>query len=147
MANAADVNFTIDIMPDDFLTNIKNLTHTRNSGFGDYWYWKKATIPTGTSSLLVGNLLIGINETVDAAQQVIDAGDLCVFLFVQSVGTEDLWVVFDGTTIDTTTTTQACRIQAGDAWFATVNNAPYTDVKIHSDGSTQALIAAIIKKV
>ena len=148
MANAAEVTFDIEILPDEFLTHIKNQTHTRNSGLGDYWFWKKASIPSGTSELLVGNLFQSLLEGVESSQQVIDAGDLCVFLYIHALGTEDLWIVFDGTaTIDTATTTHACKVQAGDSWFATVNNAPYTDVHIHADGSTTAIVSAIIKKV
>mgnify|MGYP003133667531 CR=1 FL=1 len=148
MANAATAKFSIEIMPDDMTIDLKNLQHVRNCGLNEYWHWKKATLTLGTQALLAGNLVQGLNEASDAAQNQIDANDLCLFLYISNTGTEDIYIGIDGQSlINPATDTDLFRINAGDAWFGSTNNTPYENVRAYAAGAANLELAAIIKKV
>lgn len=168
MANEAQVNMSIKILPDSIQKHLTGLSVTVSPATADEkWYYKDTIVTNSSQNLVKGNFL-GPNGGIDigGAPGTTSTSDKVRFIFIKNTGTTDgttstdeaVTIVFDGGTA-AYNSADGIEIGPGEVFFCkcpnvTIDNLHATTVDSNmndagsaGDGNVLCNVAAILDDV
>lgn len=154
MADAATVNVSATLLPDEIATTLTGSMTVTPDDANDKWYYKLTACTTTSTDLIAGYFLDYTAVDDDTAPTAVHANDKVKFLFVQNTSTTDGVVLcFDGGTA-AYNLVDGVFVGPSQTWFGRLPNttvanlhAISADIGDAGDATANLIVAALIDDV
>ena len=154
MADAATIQVTATMLPDEIAKTITGSMIVTPTDANDKWYYKLTALTTTSAQLIAGSFLNYTALAPATGHTAITTSDKVRFLFVQNTSSTDgLYLCFDGQTA-VNTGVDMLFIGPSDTWFGrlpntTVGNltAISSDIADVGEATVNIIVAALIDDV
>ena len=154
MADAATVNVSATLLPDEIATTLTGSMTVTPDDANDKWYYKLTACTASNTDLIAGYFLDYTAVDDDTAPTAVHANDKVKFLFVQNTSTADgVILCFDGGTA-AYDLVDGVFVGPSQTWFGRLPNttvanlhAISADIDSAGDATANLIVAALIDDV